>query len=84
MWYESSISSGMNELLNNLLKLQTLEFDEIVEPETENQIGELRAKISPPILAHYDRLLAQGRKAWPPSATRSAPAVTSKCRAPLC
>ena len=52
----------MNELLQNLLKLQTLEFDEIVEPKTEKKIGELRAKISPPILAHYDRLLAQGKK----------------------
>ena len=52
----------MNELLHNLLKLQTLEFDEIVEPETEKQAGELRAKIPPPILAHYDRLQAQGKK----------------------
>ena len=61
-WYETSVSSGMNELLQNLLKLQTLEFDEIVEPETEKKIGKLRAQISPPILAHYDRLLAQGKK----------------------
>jgi predicted nucleic acid-binding Zn-ribbon protein len=52
----------MNELLQNLLKLQTLEFDEIVEPKTEQHIGELRANIPPPILAHYDRLLAQGKK----------------------
>jgi predicted nucleic acid-binding Zn-ribbon protein len=52
----------MNELLRNLLKLQTLEFDVIVEPEMEQQVNELRAKIAPPILAHYDRLLAQGKK----------------------
>jgi predicted nucleic acid-binding Zn-ribbon protein len=52
----------MNELLQNLLKLQTLEFDVIVEPEMENEVNELRAKIAPPILAHYDRLLAQGKK----------------------
>ena len=52
----------MNELQQNLLKLQTLEFDEIVEPKMEKKISELRAKIPSPILAHYDRLLAQGKK----------------------
>ena len=52
----------MNALLRNLLKLQTLEFDVIVEPEMEQQANELRATIAPPILAHYDRLLAQGKK----------------------
>jgi predicted nucleic acid-binding Zn-ribbon protein len=61
-WYETSISSSMNELQQNLLKLQTLEFDEIVEPKMEKKLSELRAKIPPPILAHYDRLLAQGKK----------------------
>ena len=52
----------MKDLLQNLLKLQTLEFDTTVEPEMEKQIDELRAKVPPPILAHYDRLLAQGKK----------------------
>ena len=52
----------MNELLQNLLKLQTLEFDVIVEPEMENDVNELRTRIAPPILAHYDRLLALGKK----------------------
>jgi len=52
----------MNELLRNLLKLQTLEFDVIVEPEMEQRVNDLRATIAPPILAHYDRLLAQGKK----------------------
>jgi predicted nucleic acid-binding Zn-ribbon protein len=52
----------MNKLLQNLLKLQTLEFDVIVEPEMEKQVNELRARIAPPILAHYDRLMAQGKK----------------------
>jgi hypothetical protein len=52
----------MNELLQNLLKLQTLEFDVIVDPEMEKEVNELRARIAPPILAHYDRLLAQGKK----------------------
>jgi C4-type zinc ribbon domain len=62
MWYKTSLSPSMNELLQNLLNLQTLEFDAIVEPKTEQRIGELRAKIPPPVLAHYDRLLAQGKK----------------------
>jgi len=52
----------MNELLQNLLKLQTLEFDEIFGPETEKQIDELCARIPPRILAHHDRLMAQGKK----------------------
>jgi len=52
----------MNELIRDLLKLQSLEFDEVVESETEKQIAELRARVSPPILAHYDRLLARGKK----------------------
>jgi hypothetical protein len=52
----------MNESLQNLLKLQTLEFDVIVGPEMEQQVNELRARVAPPILAHYDRLLAQGKK----------------------
>ena len=52
----------MNELQQNLLKLQTLEFDVIVEPEMENDVNELRTRIAPPILAHYDRLLALGKK----------------------
>ena len=52
----------MNESLQNLLKLQTLEFDVIVGPEMEQQVNELRARVAPPILAHYHRLLAQGKK----------------------
>ena len=52
----------MNELLQNLLKLQTLEFDVTVEPEMEKEIDELRTRIAPPILAHYDRLLDQGKR----------------------
>lgn len=61
-WYEISVAPGMKEWLQNLLKLQTLEFDEMLEPETDKQIAELRVKVPPPILAHYDRLLAQGKR----------------------
>ncbi len=52
----------MNELIKNLLKLQSLEFDEQVVPDMEKRIAALRAKIPPPILGHYDRLVARGKK----------------------
>jgi len=52
----------MKELLQNLLKLQALEFDETFGPETEKQMDDLCAKIPPRIIAHHDRLLAQGKK----------------------
>ena len=52
----------MNELINNLLKLQSLEFEEKAGPEIEKQIATLRAKIPAPILGHYDRLVARGKK----------------------
>lgn len=56
----------MKELLQNLLKLQTLEFDVTVEPEMEKQIDDLRARIPAPVLGHYDRLLMQGKRALAP------------------
>ena len=52
----------MNELLQNLIKLQSLEFGEIKEKNAEATIAELRGKIPPQILAHYDRLVAKGKK----------------------
>jgi predicted nucleic acid-binding Zn-ribbon protein len=52
----------MNELINNLSKLQSIEFDEHVGPDMEKRIAELRAKIPAPILGHYDRLVARGKK----------------------
>jgi hypothetical protein len=59
---ESDFHSPMNELIKNLLKLQSLEFDGPVGPDMEKQMAELRAEIPPPILGHYDRLLARGKK----------------------
>lgn len=59
---ETDFHSPMNELIKNLLKLQSLEFEKQVEPDTEKRIAELRAKIPTPILAHYDRLVARGKK----------------------
>jgi predicted nucleic acid-binding Zn-ribbon protein len=52
----------MNELINGLLKLQSLEFDQQVGPDMKKQIAELRAKIPAPVLGHYDRLVARGKK----------------------
>jgi len=52
----------MNKIIDNLLKLQSLEFDEQVEADTEKRIAELRAKIPVPVLGHYDRLMARGKK----------------------
>jgi predicted nucleic acid-binding Zn-ribbon protein len=52
----------MNDLLTNLLKLQALEFDEIAEKDAEAKIAELKAKIPQPILGHYERLVARGKK----------------------
>ena len=52
----------MNALLQNLIKLQSLEFGEIKEKNAEATVAELRGKIPPQIMAHYDRLLARGKK----------------------
>jgi predicted nucleic acid-binding Zn-ribbon protein len=50
----------MNELMTNLLKLQTIDFEEIKTDETEK--GRLRGLVPPQILGHYDRLVARGKK----------------------
>ena len=52
----------MNELLQNLIKLQSLEFEETTEKTADPAIAELRGKIPPQILGHYDRLVAHGKK----------------------
>ena len=52
----------MNELIENLLKLQSLEFDMPANTGNEARIAKLRAKIPAQILGHYDRLLARGKK----------------------
>jgi predicted nucleic acid-binding Zn-ribbon protein len=55
-------STDMNIILQNLLKLQALEFGETTEKNTEAQVADLRTKVPPPILGHYDRLRARGKK----------------------
>ncbi len=52
----------MNELLQNLLKLQSLEFGETAEKNAAAVIADLRAKIPLQILGHYDRLRARDKK----------------------
>ncbi len=52
----------MKKLIENLLKLQTLEFDETAGARREGRIAELRAQIPAQILGHYDRLVARGKK----------------------
>ncbi len=53
---------GMNALLQNLLKLQSIEFGEVTERNSKALAAELRGKIPAPILAHYDRLRVRGKK----------------------
>jgi len=50
----------MNSTIQNLLKLQSIEFGD--QKGGEKQIAELRATIPEPILGHYDRLRARDKK----------------------
>jgi predicted nucleic acid-binding Zn-ribbon protein len=52
----------MKELLQNLLRLQELEFTEVRSGSAEAGISQLRRKIPLPILEHYDRLMVRGKK----------------------
>jgi predicted nucleic acid-binding Zn-ribbon protein len=52
----------VTKLMERMFELQTLEFEETIEPNTEKRIASLRAKIPAPVLAHYDRLCARGKK----------------------
>lgn len=52
----------MNELMQNLLKLQTLEFSETQDDNTAAMIAEWRAKIPAQIARHYDRFRERGKK----------------------
>ena len=52
----------MNELLKNLVKLQELELAETKDAKQKALIEELRGKIPPQILGHYDRLMVRDKK----------------------
>jgi predicted nucleic acid-binding Zn-ribbon protein len=56
----------MNEPMQNLLRLQTLEFSEKQDKSAATLIAELRDKIPPQILGHYDRLRVRGKKGLAP------------------
>jgi predicted nucleic acid-binding Zn-ribbon protein len=48
--------------MQDLLRLQTLEFSEKPDKNTAALIAELRGKIPPQIIGHYDRLRVRGKK----------------------
>jgi len=52
----------MNNVLQNLLKLQALEFGETSGKNIAAQIAELRGTIPQPVLGHYDRLRVRDKK----------------------
>ena len=52
----------MKALLQNLIQLQTLESSGVKDKKVEASLAELRAKIPSQILAHYDRLVARGKR----------------------
>lgn len=52
----------MNEPMQNLLQLQTLEFSERQDKNTAALIAKLRGKIPAQIIGHYDRLRVRGKK----------------------
>ena len=52
----------MNSILQNLLKLQALDFGEATARSVEAQAAELRSNIPQPIISHYERLRVRGKK----------------------
>jgi hypothetical protein len=52
----------MNNVLQNLLKLQVLEFDSPAPKNADALKAELRTTVPEQVLGHYDRLVARGKK----------------------
>ena len=52
----------MNSILQDMLKLQALDFGESKAKNAEAQAAELRGKIPQPFIGHYDRLRVRGKK----------------------
>jgi predicted nucleic acid-binding Zn-ribbon protein len=52
----------MKDWLQNLVRLQSLEFGDDKSAQVEESMAALRAGIPPQILGHYDRLVARGKK----------------------
>jgi predicted nucleic acid-binding Zn-ribbon protein len=59
---EIPIHSTMKKLVEILLKLQALEATKPASAAGKQQMAELRAQIPLPVLGHYDRLVARGKK----------------------
>lgn len=53
----------MQELMQNLIKLQALELGQAGIQKAAARIEDLRAKIPTHILGHYDRMMSRGKKA---------------------
>lgn len=70
----------MKDILQNLIKLQSIEFSETKGKNAVAAMSELRGKIPPQILGHYDRLVARGKKASRLFAIRPALAAICACR----
>jgi C4-type zinc ribbon domain len=54
--------SNMIQAFRDLVKLQDIEFGDVIDKAGEKQIAELRAVIPAPILGHYDRLRVRDKK----------------------
>lgn len=54
--------NSMKTLLQNLIRLQQLELEEIQIADATKVIADLRNQIPMQILGHYDRLMARGKK----------------------
>jgi len=52
----------MNTILQNLLKLQALDFGEATTKNAQAQADELRNSIPQPFIGHYERLRVRGKK----------------------
>ena len=53
----------MNSVIDRLFALQQLELQKRAKPsESQNKFEELRSSVPAPVLAHYDRLMARGKK----------------------
>ena len=53
----------MRKIMDRLLALQKLQFDVCARPTVaQAELEKLRAKVPSTILAHYDRLVARGKK----------------------
>jgi len=52
----------MNIIVQNLVKLQALDFGDVRDEKAPAMIAELRATVPAQILGHYDRLRARDKK----------------------